>query len=154
MPWGLGLLLLAAVTLGAVRREVLWSVGRRVTARLERMRHSERSHFGALVRATRQGEPRAVLRALFAWLDRRARLDETATVAGFIAACDAEDLRRETEALQASVYAEGARREAASRAWSGAGLRRAAVEARRRAARHDGVKALPRLNPGAGSSRS
>lgn len=142
--WVLGGSLLVLLAAAYRRRDALSAVGDRVVAWLERMRHSERSYFGAFVRATRSGDPRAVLRSLFAWLDRRAGSDRTATVTAFVAESDGEELGREADALQAALYAD--RPEGEPAGWSAGEIRRAAVEARARAGADEAPEGLPKLN--------
>lgn len=150
-PWvaaGAIVLALAAIVL-ARRRGWIRTASHAVASRLERARNSERSYFGAFVRATRRGDPTGVLRAFFRWLDRRGPRDRSATTDGFVAESSSPELGREVAALEASLFAEKPPISEAEEGWSAARLRRAAVVARARAAEVDeeGDAPLPRLNP-------
>ncbi len=149
--WLVGIV--AAVAVGlfvlAARRGWLAAGRRGALACLERARRSERAYFGAFVRATQRGEPRAILAAFFAWLDRRARADGTATVESFVAESESPELGREISSLEASLFAAQETRRRADGTWSPAALRRNAVVARARAAEssNDEPSPLGPLNP-------
>lgn len=130
-----GLLGLIALSVVAAQRGWVARAGRWVAARLQRARESERSYFGAFVRATRGGDGTAVLVALLAWLDRRSSRDATATIDGFVAESDSPELGRQTSGLEASLFgrADSRASSATDSDWSAAELRRAAVVARARA---------------------
>ena len=157
LPYLVGALAFLGVAVRAARR---W--GPSIRERRERLAReradSEESYLEELHRATGSGEPVAVVRALFRWLDRRAGAEPaggTATAKRFVEAAGDDELARELAALGAELYGRpdaGPGREGPS--WSGDRLFRALRSARARAldARRparDGVPGeLPPINPG------
>ena len=128
----------------AFRRDVPSRVGGWLADRLHEARSSERALFGAFVQATRSGNAPAILSALYAWLDRRAPADRTATGDELARETGVGELRGQVDGLEESLYGEG---EASTSSWAPADLRRAAVEARAKRARSDDTPALGPLNP-------
>lgn len=146
ISWRLAALvtLLVAGIAAVLRRDALARTGVWVADRLHEARTSERALFGAFVRATRSGNARAILSALYGWLDRRAPADRTPTGDELARETGVAELRRQVSGLEESLYGEG---EASTSGWSPADLRRAAVEARAKRARSDDPPALGPLNP-------
>ncbi len=138
--WLIAVVAIALVV--AFRRVDPRSVRRRTVAALERARHSEQARFGAFVRATREGDARKILGALFAWLDRRSPADETATIADFVVESSSPELGGQTDGLEASLFSRGE-----GPAWSPGELRRETVAARRRARRAEDRRSSDPLGP-------
>lgn len=140
----------------AWRRGVVAGLRGRFLAWVDRARHSERASFGALVRATRAGDSRAILRALFSWLDRRSPADVTATTEEIVAISDDTGLGDELAGLEASLFANDEGRRATDGTWSPAGVRRKTVIARARLQEGEAANetGLGPLNPDGGLPNS
>ena len=80
----------------------------------------------------RVGDTRAILTALFSWLDRSSPPDVTATTAELSETSGDTGLGEELAGLEAPLFADDEGRRAAAGVWSPAGVRRKMVIARAR----------------------
>jgi len=144
-PWG-------ALLIGAFAALSVWHLYRRygddvrawaATRRRERA-ESEAAWFRRLEAACRANDPRAAMRGLVAWLERRAGPRQNASAMAFAQEAGDPALLREVGALEARLF--GATDE--SGPWSGEGLLNAVSRARKRAAVAAAVPpAALQLNP-------
>ncbi|MEE8525520.1 MAG: hypothetical protein V3T72_16415 [Thermoanaerobaculia bacterium] len=128
--WGVPL---AAAVLVFVLLSRLWrrygpSWSRRLAGARRRHQESEALYFGRFRRAVRSGDPRATWNQWTAWLDRIHSGPSAATIRAFVDTADDPDLERESDALDALLFAQNP-----GSGWSESVLYRSVALARRRA---------------------
>ena len=123
----LALVLIAAWVLRRAARAVGFSLGR-LKARWQARDQSEGAYFRRFRRAARSGDPRATVRALAAWLDRRHTGPGAATFRAFAAHAADPELDREAGSLDGALFVA----DPSPAPWSGRGLAERVGRTRRR----------------------
>jgi hypothetical protein len=140
-------LVIVVVLVRLVRRHG-GSVRQRVMTLRRRHAESERSYFRRFRRAARTGDPRATVRHVMFWLDRRSKQGEAATFASFLREAADPELEGEAESLSARLYAPT---DSSVKPWSGNRFAGSVARGRKRSTRGgrdsgDGSSLHP-LNP-------